>query len=101
MNERTSEVGLLRALGASRQQVMSLFLGEAAVLAGCGGLVGLLFGIGGAGLAAIAVPGLPTHVAWGYAALALVIAVSIGLIAGVMPALRAARLDPVAALRAE
>jgi len=101
VNERTAEVGLLRALGAGRRQIVALFLGEAVVLAGSGGLAGLAFGAGGAWLIGAAVPGLPTHVAWGYVGLALSIAVAIGLLAGVAPALRAARLDPVAALRAE
>jgi len=101
VNERTAEVGLLRALGAGRRQIVALFLGEAVVLAGSGGLAGLAFGAGGAWLIGATVPGLPTHVAWGYAALALSIAVAIGLLAGVVPALRAARLDPVAALHAE
>ena len=101
VNERIPEVGLLRALGAGRNQVMGLFLGEAVVLAGCGGIAGLLIGIGGAWLIGVTIPGLPTQVAWDYAFLALLIAVSIGLIAGVVPALRAAALDPVTALRAE
>ena len=101
VNERTPEVGLLRALGAGRNQVMGLFLGEAVVLAGCGGIAGLLLGVGGAWLIAFAVPGLPTHVAWDYALLAMLVAIGIGLAAGVLPAMRAARLDPVTALRAE
>ena len=101
VNERTGEVGLLRALGAGRRQVMALFLGEAVVLSGAGGLAGLLLGIGGAWLISAAVPGLPTHIAWDYVSLALLIAVGIGLLAGVVPALRAAGLDPVTALRAE
>jgi putative ABC transport system permease protein len=101
VNERTPEVGLLRALGAGRNQVMGLFLGEAVVLAGCGGMVGLSIGVGGAWLIGFAIPGLPAYVAWDYALLALIVALAIGLIAGVMPALRAAALDPVAALRAE
>ena len=101
VNERTPEVGLLRALGAGKAQIMGLFLGEAVVLACCGGIVGLLIGVGGAALIALALPGLPTHVAWNYALLAMLVAMGIGLVAGVLPAMRAARLDPVAALRAE
>lgn len=101
VNERTGEVGLLRALGARRRQVVLLFLGEAVVLAGCGGLVGLAAGAGGAWLIGWLVPGLPTHVAWDYALLALVTSAAIGLLAGVLPAMRAAGLDPVAALRSE
>jgi putative ABC transport system permease protein len=101
VNERTAEVGLLRALGAARRQVVGLFLGEAVVLAACGGIVGLLVGIGGAWAIGVVLPGLPTHVAWNYVALALAIAIGIGLLAGVVPAVRAASLDPVTALRAE
>jgi putative ABC transport system permease protein len=101
VNERTAEVGLLRALGAGRRQVIGLFLGEAVVLAAAGGLIGLALGAGGAWLIGAAIPGLPTHVAWSYALLALMVAVVIGLLAGVMPASRAARMDPVTALRSE
>jgi len=101
VNERVTEVGLLRALGASRLQILRLFLGEALILGGCGGLVGLLAGAGGSWLLGTLLPGLPTHVAWGYALLALVVALTIGLLAGVVPALRAAGLDPVEALHDE
>ncbi len=101
VNERVAEVGLLRALGASRLQILQLFLGEALILGGCGGLVGLLAGAGGSWLLGTLLPGLPTHVAWDYALLALVVALAIGLLAGVVPALRAAGLDPVEALHDE
>ncbi len=101
VNERTAEVGLLRALGAGKPQIISLFLGEAVILAATGGAAGLLLGIGGSWAIGAAIPGLPTHVAWSYAGLALAIAAAIGLLAGVAPAFRAAGLDPVEALRAE
>ena len=101
VNERISEVGLLRALGAARHQIMGLFLGEAMILGSAGGLAGLALGIGGAWLIHLLLPGLPVHIAWTYVLLSLGIAVGIGLLAGVVPALRAARLDPVQALRAE
>ena len=101
VTERTGEIGLLRALGAERNQILTLFLGEAAVLAGIGGLAGLIIGAGGARLLHLAVPDLPVHTPWSYVLLAEVLAVLIGLLAGVVPARHAARLDPVEALRAE
>ncbi|MGD8956467.1 MAG: ABC transporter permease [Chromatiaceae bacterium] len=101
VNERIAEIGLLRALGTSRQQILWLFLGEALILGACGGLVGLLVGAGGSWLLGTLFPGLPTHVAWGYALLALVVALTVGLLAGVVPALRAAHLDPIEALHDE
>lgn len=101
VSERTAEVGLLRALGAGRRQVIGLFLGEAMVLATIGGVVGLLLGGLGAWLLGLIVPGLPIRLAWGYVAASLIGATLIGLAAGVAPALRAAALDPVEALRGE
>ncbi len=101
ISERTGEIGLLRALGAEQGQIMGLFLGEAAVLAGLGGIAGLLLGIGGAQLLTFALPALPVHTPWIYVVIAEALAILIGLIAGVVPARRAAQLDPVEALRAE
>ena len=101
VRERTAEVGLLRALGATRRQVMWLFLGEAMVLGMAGGFGGLLLGVGGALAIATFVPALPVHIAWDYALLALLVALLVGLLAGVLPALRAADLDPVEALHNE
>jgi putative ABC transport system permease protein len=101
VNERTNEIGLLRALGARQSQVLSLFLGEAIVLAAIGGLSGLLLGIGLAQLLHIALPALPVHTPFIYVVLSEVIAVIIGLAAGVLPARRAAQLDPVEALKGE
>ena len=101
VNERTNEIGLLRALGARQGQVLSLFLGEAIVLAAVGGLAGLALGAGLGQLLHLAVPALPVRPSLFYVVLAESIAVTIGLLAGVLPARRAARLDPVEALRAE
>ncbi len=101
VNERTPEIGLLRAIGADRTQILWLFLGEAAVLAGVGGLAGLLLGVGIAWLLGIFVPALPIHTPWMYAVYAEALAIGIGFLAGVLPARHAARLNPVEALRAE
>jgi putative ABC transport system permease protein len=101
VNERSNEIGLLRALGARQLQVLSLFLGEAIVLAAVGGLAGLCLGAGLGQLLHWLVPSLPVQLSVFYVILAEVVAVSIGLLAGVLPARRAARLDPVEALRAE
>ena len=101
VNERINEIGLLRALGARQSQVLGLFLGEAVVLAALGGLAGLGLGLGGAQLLHLLLPALPVHSSGLYILLAESMAVLIGLLAGVLPARRAARLDPVAALRTE
>ena len=101
VQERRREIGLLRALGAARGQVLGLFLLEAVVLAGLGGLAGLAIGVGGAWLADALIPALPARIAWDFVLLALGIALAIGLAAGVLPAMKAAALDPVAALRDE
>jgi len=101
VNERTTEIGLLRALGAKQSQILSLFLGEAIVLSAIGGASGLLLGIGIAQLLHAALPGLPVHTPWTFVLMAEGLAIAIGLAAGVLPARRAAQLDPVEALRAE
>ncbi|MCG6886351.1 MAG: ABC transporter permease [Proteobacteria bacterium] len=101
VNERTNEIGLLRALGARQSQVLVLFLGEAIVLSAIGGLSGLALGIGIAQLIHFALPALPVHTSLFYVFLAEVIAIIIGLGAGVLPARKAAKLDPVEALRTE
>ena len=101
VNERTNEIGLLRALGARQGQVLSLFLGEAIVLAALGGISGLALGIGLAHFLHFAFPALPVHTPWVFVVLAEAIAIVIGLAAGVLPAQRAAQLDPIEALRTE
>ena len=101
VTERTSEIGLLVALGAQRRTILGIFLGEAVALSAIGGVFGLILGFGLAQLIHLVVPALPVHTPLLFVFLAEVIAVSIGLLAGVLPARRAAGLDAVEALRAE
>lgn len=101
VTERTSEIGLLISLGARRRTVLALFLGEAVVLSAVGGALGLAIGIGIAQGAHLLLPALPVSTPLPFVLLAEALAMAVGLIAGVMPARRAARLDPVEALRSE
>ena len=101
VTERTGEIGLLVALGARRRTILLLFLGEAVALSAIGGAFGLLLGFGLAQAIHFALPALPVHTPLSFVLLAEAVAIAIGLAAGVLPARRAARLDPVEALRTE
>ncbi|MCK9988298.1 MAG: putative ABC transport system permease protein [Azoarcus sp.] len=101
VTERTNEIGLLVAIGARRTTILRLFLAEAVTLAAIGGVLGLVVGAGAAQLVGLLVPALPVHTPWHFVVIAEALAVTIGLVAGVLPAIRAARLDAVEALRAE
>ncbi len=101
VRERTSEIGLLRALGGTRRQILLLFLGEAATLALLGGGAGLLLMLLILLAITIGLPALPVLLNPLYLLLSLLLALIIGLVAGVTPAIQAARLNPIDALRAE
>ncbi|MEF3073638.1 ABC transporter permease [Methylobacter sp. Wu1] len=101
VSERTSEIGLLRAIGAERRTIFRLFLAEALALSAAGGLVGVLAGIAAVQLIAATLPALPVQLAWTYAAAAFLVSLLIGIVAGVAPAMKAARLEPLEALRTE
>ena len=101
VSERVSEIGLLRAIGAERAIIFKLFLFEALTLSAVGGLIGVLAGIGIVGLISNLVPALPTELAWNYIAVAFTLSLLIGVISGVMPAIKAAHLDPLQALHSE
>ncbi len=101
VRERTSEIGLLQAVGAHRRQIRNMFLGESMILAAIGGFAGLALGFAIIGVLSLLVPALPVSPSWPYLLAALLVAMLIGLIAGVLPAWRAAQLDPVESLRAE
>lgn len=101
VNERSGEIGLLRALGLTHGEVELLFLLEAAVLALMGGIAGLAVGIGTGVLLRLVVPGFPLSPRLDAAVAAILMSVIVGFLSGWLPARRAARLDPVEALRAE
>jgi putative ABC transport system permease protein len=101
VTERTREIGVRKALGATRWTILWQFLVEAVTLTGIGASVGLLLGI----LVAIGVrtawPSIPATTSWGTVAASLLISAVTGILFGMLPAVRAARLDPVVALRYE
>jgi putative ABC transport system permease protein len=98
--ERTREIGVRKALGARRRDIMSQFLVESATLSVVGAAIGIALGIGLAKIIAATTP-LPAAVApWSILA-ALVVGAGVGIAAGIYPASRASRLDPIAALRQE
>jgi putative ABC transport system permease protein len=101
VGERTSEIGLARALGASRGQMATLFLAEAVGLAVLGGVAGVALGLLLADALRVFVPGLPVETPIAFVVAALTVSLVTGLASGVLPARRAARLDPIEALRAE
>jgi putative ABC transport system permease protein len=101
VSERITEIGLLRAIGAEQQVIFSLFLSEAVILSVLGGAGGVLFGVTLVRLVSSFLPALPVQLAWSYISAAFLISVLIGIAAGVMPAIKAARLNPLQALRAE
>jgi len=100
VTDRTREIGLRKALGATRREILWQFLVEAATLTSIGGAVGIVMGLGAGELLKLAL-NLQSDVPLWSAALAAGVSITIGLIFGLYPANRAARMDPVEALRHE
>ena len=101
VSERISEIGLLRAVGAEQNTIFKLFLFEALVLSLVGGSLGVVSGIVIVQVISIVIPELPVQLAWVYIMAAFAVSLLIGLLAGVVPAMKAARLQPLEALRTE
>jgi putative ABC transport system permease protein len=101
VTERTREIGVRKALGATRWTILWQFLVEAVTLTAMGAAVGLALGILVAVGVRTAFPSIPASTSWGNVLAAMIISAITGVIFGMLPAIRAARLDPVAALRYE
>jgi len=102
VTERTREIGILKALGATRRDILLQFLIEALVLSLIGGLVGVAIGYGLGALVAILLPGFPpAHVPIWAVLLSFGFCAAVGVIFGIVPAAKAAQLDPIDALRYE
>lgn len=99
VSERSSEVGLLKALGAKRRQILDVFLVEAVMLSTTGAVVGVAAGVALILIAAALWPFIPLKPSPGWIALVIALALGAGVSFGLMPARRAARLDAAAALR--
>jgi len=101
VTERTREIGIRKAIGAKRIDIIFQFLLEASVLTGLGGVAGLVLGWGIAMVSKLVFTSLPTTVPAWAAILGIVVSVGVGLFFGIWPANKAAKLDPVTALRYE
>ena len=102
VTERTREIGILKALGATRSDIMLQFLIEAVMLCLVGGLIGIAIGYGVGALAAFLLPGFPpAHVPTWAILLSFGFSVAVGVIFGIIPAAKASQLDPIEALRYE
>ncbi len=100
VTERTREIGVRKALGARRRDILLQFLIESALLAALGGLIGVGIGISGAELLTLAIS-FPSIVTLWSVLVALFVATAVGLFFGIYPAHKASALDPITALRAE
>jgi putative ABC transport system permease protein len=100
VTERTREIGVRKAIGARRAEILFQFLIEAMVLTSVGGVLGVLLG-SGIGLMVNLVSGFPVSLPWWSFALGLAFSASVGIFFGMLPAWRASRLDPIEALRYE
>ncbi|MFZ1702730.1 MAG: ABC transporter permease [Saprospiraceae bacterium] len=100
VTERTKEIGIRKAIGASRKVILRQFLIEAIIICLMGGIVGIFLGIGFGTIVTFAVKGR-FFIPWNWMLLAMIVCLIVGLVSGLYPALKASKLDPIDALRYE
>ncbi|HEY7450809.1 MAG TPA: FtsX-like permease family protein [Vicinamibacterales bacterium] len=100
VTERTREIGVRKALGARRQEILWQFLIEAVVLTSIGGVLGIVLG-SAVGLGVHFLSGFPVSLPWWSFALGIGFSATVGILFGMIPAVNASRLDPIEALRYE
>jgi putative ABC transport system permease protein len=100
VTERTREIGIRKAIGAKRMNVLLQFLTEAMALSGAGGIIGVIVGVL-LGVGVNAIFGFPLSVSIVWIVIGFLVAVSVGMVSGMYPAIKASRLDPIDALRYE
>jgi putative ABC transport system permease protein len=100
VTERTREIGIRKAIGAQRRDILTQFMIEAILLCELGGVVGIVMGILGGNVVGLLLK-VPAIIPWDWATIGLVSCSIVGLVFGVYPAWKAATLDPIEALRYE
>ena len=101
VTERTREIGIRKALGAPRRTILSQFLLEAVILCNIGGVIGVLLGFGLGNVVTLFMKGMQIRVPMEWAVIGLLFCSTVGIVFGLLPAIRAARLHPIEALRQE
>lgn len=100
VTERTREIGIRKSIGAQRKDILAQFITEAIILCEIGGIIGIVFGIGGGNVVGLLLE-VPAVIPWDWAAIGLTVCSFVGIIFGVYPAWKASTLDPIEALRHE
>ncbi len=100
VTERTREIGIRKAIGARRKDILMQFLVEAMIISGIGGLIGTILGLAIANIIAVSM-GLPPTVSIATILIAVLFSAGVGIFFGIYPANKAAKLDPIEALRYE